>query len=133
MLLSPNGEESALKLKHSVPMLNSAHVPSLNRWVASPTKGPWVRNASRVVTLSRKGLRLGTSKATASISSFTSRRQRLVAASVEGHAKTLTFKGLAMAWVECEPVVHKNEENTPSALQHMFGPKETIGFVHSDG
>lgn len=55
------------------------------------------------------------------------------AASVEDHANVFTFKDLASGLAECEPFVHKNEEDTTSALQPMHGQKEVIGFVHGDG
>lgn len=54
------------------------------------------------------------------------------AASVQGHANALTFKVLATDWVECEPFVHKTAAHTTAALQQIFGPKDVVGFAHSD-
>lgn len=55
------------------------------------------------------------------------------AAPVEGHASASTFKDLATGWVEREPVVHKTQEDTTSALQQLVGPREAIGLVHNNG
>lgn len=55
------------------------------------------------------------------------------AAAVEGHGHALTFKDLATEWVECKPLVHRNEEDMTSALRQIFGPMEVIHFVHTDG
>lgn len=55
------------------------------------------------------------------------------AASVEGHTDALTFKETATGWVESDPIIQNNEEETMAALRHTFGPKDAVGFVPSDG
>lgn len=54
------------------------------------------------------------------------------AASVEG-ASALTFEDLATGWIACESVVHKSEEDTTAALQHVIGPKGSVDLAHSGG